>query len=235
MQIKVDVQVGAFARGMRDQLPFASARALTQTARAARDDLSKAIEQKFDSPTPWIKGGTFSTSASKDSLQAWVGVKDTGARVSQAKWIKEHFGGGARGSKPMELAMQAMGILPAGWLAVPSKDGVRKDAYGNVPKVVIARVLTAIRNKEKAKRGADSFRVIVVKPNDNVKRSRHLSPGIWSISKVGTQTIVKPVFLFVERAAYRERMDLPDIVGTTVAREFDARLAAALASVKGSQ
>ena len=229
MQVKVDVQVGAFAREMRDQLPFATAKALTGTARAARDDLGRAIVGAFDAPTPWIKGGTFSTPATKDSLQAWVGVKDTGARASQAKFVKEFFGGGVRGSKPMELAMRSMGILPAGWLAVPSKDGVRKDAFGNVPKATIARILSAVRDGKKATRGADSFRVIVVRPGEAGPRTRHLEPGIWSFSKVGSQALVKPVFLFVHAATYRSRLDLRRVVGEAVSREFQPRLAAAMA------
>lgn len=234
MQIKVDVQFGAFARGMRDQLPFATARALTETARVARQDLARVVEQAFDAPTPWIKGGAFSTSASKDSLQAWVGIKDTGARASQAKFIKEHFGGGVRSSKPMELAMRSLGILPAGWLAVPSKDGVRKDSFGNVPKATIARILSAVRDGKKATRGADSFRVIVVRPGEAGPRTRHLEPGIWSFSKVGTQTIVKPVFLFVHAATYRSRLDLRRVVGEAVSREFQTRLAAAMAAARSA-
>ena len=234
MQVKVDVQVGAFAREMRDQLPFATAKALTGTARAARDDLGRAIVGAFDAPTPWIKGGTFSTPATKDSLQAWVGIKDTGVRASQAKFVKEFFGGGARGSKPMELAMRSMGILPAGWLAVPSKDGVRKDAFGNVPKATIARILAAVRSSQTAKRGADSFRVIVVRPGESSGRTRHLEPGIWSFSRVGNQAVVKPVFLFVRAAQYRGRLDLRQLVQQSVDREFQPRLAAALAAARSA-
>lgn len=229
--VKVDVSAALLkVSTMRRQLPYATARALTETARAARLELGKEIERSFQAPTPWIKSGTFSTSASKETLSAQVGIKDVGARASQAKYLKEHIGGGVRSSKPMELAMRALGILPAGWLVVPSNDGVRKDAYGNVPKATITRVIAAVQSRATAKRGADSFRVIVVRPGQANARTRHLAPGIWSINAVGAQVVVKPVFLFVHAASYRTRLDLAKIVGAAVEREFDQRFATAIAA-----
>ena len=39
----------------------------------------------------------------------------------------------------LEKAMRLPGILPAGWLAAPSSDGVKKDAFGNVSRATVAR------------------------------------------------------------------------------------------------
>ena len=231
MKITVSSDLGVISgqlSAVQKQVPFAMASAITTTAKSARGALASEIGQVFTGPTPWIKSGTFSTSATKESLQAWVGIKDTGTRASQAKYLKESIGSGQRGSKPMELAMRSMGLLPAGWLVVPSKDGVKKDAYGNVPKATIKRVLDAVRQKQIARKGADSYRVFVVRPGESNPRISHLAPGIWSSSRVGMQVILKPVFIFVQAAEYRKVLDLEKIVGGVVGQEFSSNFNGAL-------
>ena len=59
----------------RKQLPFAIANALTQTAKKAQRDLSKATAKYFDRPTPFTKKAFGITPATKRHHQADVHIK----------------------------------------------------------------------------------------------------------------------------------------------------------------
>lgn len=208
----------------RRQVPFATARALTATAKAAQKKLASEISSTFDRATPWIKNSAFATPATKAKLEAIVGIKDQGARATPAHYLRDHINTGHRGNKPMEKAMRAMGVLPAGWLAVPSKDGVQLDAYGNVSKTTLGRILRALAQKQTATRGAIASRLFVIRPG---ARS-HLAPGIWSATRAGDQQVIKPVFLFVPEASYRKVLNLPRIVTDVVQHEFETQFSSAL-------
>lgn len=227
-RIKVDTSdLERFARQFGEQgakqIKYATARALTAVAKRGQKAIEQQIGGVFSNATPWIRKGVFVASARTSSLEATVGIKDQGARATPAHYLREHITAGERGNKPMELAMRSMGILPAGWLAVPSKDGVQRDAYGNVSKATLGRILRALSQRQITTRGAIASRVFVIKPG---VRS-HLAPGIWSATRVGDQSVIKPVFLFVSEASYRRVLDLEEIVGDVVRRDLDAEFRAA--------
>lgn len=227
-RIKVDTSdIERFARQFGEQgakqIKYATARALTALAKKGQKAIEQQIGGVFSNATPWIRKGVFVSAARTSSLEATVGIKDQGARATPAHYLRDHINAGERGNKPMELAMRSMGILPAGWLAVPSKDGVQRDAYGNVSKATLGRILRALSQKQTTTRGAIVSRVFVIKPG---ARS-HLAPGIWSATRVGDQSVIKPVFLFVNEASYRKVLDLQKIVGEVVRRDLDAEFRAA--------
>lgn len=231
MQIKIDANIKDAIRNlddrMRRQVPFATARALTVTAKGVKEALSKEVGRVFDRPTPFIRNSAFSTSATKDKLEAVAGIRDAGGRVPPAKYLQQHLTAGDRGNKPMEKAMRAAGILPTGWLAVPSSDGVKKDAYGNVSKATVSRILRELQGGGRRQEKGATYRLFIVRPGQADRRARHLAPGIWSVSRIGDQSITKPVFFFVNRATYRKVIDLPALAIDVVRRDFDRNFAAA--------
>lgn len=228
IRISVQTELDRLTRQIDDiarrQVPFATARALTAVAKSAQKQLTSEIGSTFDRATPWIKNSAFVTPATKAKLESVVGIKGQGARATPAHYLRDHINAGSRRNKPMEKAMRAMGILPAGWLAVPSKDGVQLDAYGNVSKATMARILRALAQKQTATRGAIASRLFVIRPG---ARS-HLAPGIWSTTRAGDQQVIKPVFLFVTEASYRKVLDLPRIVTDVVQHEFATQFRFAL-------
>jgi len=228
VKIKIDTRdLERFARQFGEaggkQIKFATARALTTVAKKGQQAAEQQIGSVFNNATPWIKNSVFTTAARTSNPEATVGIKDKGGRATPAHYLRDHINAGERGNKPMELAMRAMGILPAGWLAVPSKDGVQRDAYGNVSKATLSRVLRALDQRQITTRGTVSSRVFVIKPGVQ----SHLAPGIWSATRAGDQQVIKPVFLFVHEASYRKVLDLEEIVGDVVRREFDGAFRAA--------
>jgi hypothetical protein len=232
--IRIDVSdnIREVTRGLDDlarrQVPFATAQALTDTAKGVQAALQKEIKSVFDRPTPWIQRSPVIERATKSSLTATVGIRDKGERATPAKYLKEHFTGGARGNKPMEVAMRSMGILAPGWLVVPSEDGVKKDVFGNVSPATVKRIIRELQGGRKRQDKGAAYRLFIVRPGQSSRRDRHLAPGIWSVARVGDQSVIKPVFFFVARATYRKVIDLPRIAEEVVKRDFAGNFKAAL-------
>lgn len=79
----------------KQQLPFAAARGLTETARLASRQMTSALPEIFDRPAPFTMRSLFVTPARKDSLVARIGVKDV-----QARYLLLQQTGGTREPKP---------------------------------------------------------------------------------------------------------------------------------------
>lgn len=225
----LDTVMKKLATDLARQVPFATAVALTRTAQAARAVLKKDIASTFDRPTPWVRNSPFATPARRDRLEATVGIRDSGAGRSPAHYVREHVAGGQRGQKPFERAMQSMGVLPAGWKAMPAI-GLRRDRFGNPNRRQLAEVLGSLRSRMGIHSGRgkhrDVLRYFVVRPNDNHPRVQHLAAGVWR--RYGNaRHRVEPMFVFVRVASYQAMFDVPGIVGQVVEKEFPGQFARA--------
>lgn len=120
----VETEWAAFARTLddlqRDQLPFATARALTTVARGAERAQRDALPGVFDKPTPFTARGPGSIAARKTDLTAIVFIRDR-----QAAYLRRQETGGTR--RPEK------GVA----LVIPGQ--VRLNAYGNIPYRGLAR------------------------------------------------------------------------------------------------
>lgn len=123
--INVRHNIRDFERALSDlakeQLPFAMARALTQTADAVKAGWEREIRRRLDRPTPFTQRGLYRRYATKRNLTAEVGVK----RI-QASYLKFQAEGGVR--RPTGRAI----VMPV---------RQRLNVYGNMPKGAIARAL----------------------------------------------------------------------------------------------
>lgn len=104
----------------RRQLPFAAARALTATAKAAQEAVEKALHEAFDRPTPFTQKAIATKSATKANLSAEVFAKPI-----QVKYLGLQERGGTR--RPKKRAL----VNPA---------GVKLNQYGNIPAKTLARL-----------------------------------------------------------------------------------------------
>lgn len=106
----------------REQIPFAAALALTETA---RDDVKPAVELRielaFDRPTPFTRRGVAYLAARKNNLVATVLIKDR-----QAAYLKIEETGGVR--RPRNRAL-------------PIPVAQRRNKYGNLPRGSVRRLL----------------------------------------------------------------------------------------------
>jgi len=127
------------------QVPFATALALTRTARKAKSMLYGEMRSKFDRPSPFVvPGPSFEDrdnmgsmrveQATKERLFAVVKMKDwttAKQRVATDPLLRHHFYGGARVAKGMELWFREKGLLAAGEYLTLGRNQAG-DRYGNL-------------------------------------------------------------------------------------------------------
>lgn len=243
MDVRADIrQAQAMLRNLRrDQIPFATAYALTQTAKDAQEAVERKIAQVFDNPTPFTLKAVRTRPATKRRLQADVLLKDEAFKGNPAvRWLIAQVRGGPRDHKGFERLMQRAGVMPNGWYAVPTK-WAPLDRYGNVPGGVITRILSqlqasrdpltyenratakkrsSMRSKVK-KRGGRYFAVV---PGST--RAAHLSPGIWERITTGFGSAIRPVFVFSATApTYTKRLPFYETIQNTVRQRLKLNFA----------
>jgi hypothetical protein len=244
MRLDVSVDLKGFEAAMgalvKEQIPFATAYALTQTSKLAQKAVEEAMPRYLDRPTPFTRRAVFTRPATKRRLLAEVQIKDgkataAGSRDSSGKPIKQlghQVEGGTRPLKPFERLLQTRGLMPRGWYAVPGKD-VPLNQYGNVPSGIINRVLSQLqahsvmyldRNESAASKGRQSRsktkrlqRYFVIMPGAQPR----LIPGIWERTSFGFGAAIRPLFIYVQSPpTYAKRLPFNDIVRRTVEKEL---------------
>lgn len=202
----------------RKQVPFAAAVAITRTAKAVEARIQRDMAGAFKPVSPYVTRATFATSATKASLTAAVGLKDKkpAGGTAPALLLKEHFTGGLRGNKPFEKAIAALGVMPAGYRAIPGR-GIKLDAYGNPSRKEIGEMLGSLRSRMQVWKGRGKRTELVGYFIVPVGAQSRLSPGIYKRVARGA---IKAMFLFVPHAAYRKVMDMERSAREVVAREF---------------
>jgi hypothetical protein len=102
------------------QVRFATARALTLTARAAQQDVTAHLGDIFDRPNPFTQRAVAFLPATRETLVSWVIVKD-----QQAQYLAIQETGGVRQPRP-----GAPVIVPV---------NIRRNVYGNIARGAIGR------------------------------------------------------------------------------------------------
>lgn len=98
-----------FLRTIEKQMPFATAKALTVTARDVRDEVTKELPKHLDKPVPFTKRAFGYESATKKKLQARVFAK--GIQAQYLWWAVE---GGTESSmiQPVNVKLNRYGNIP---------------------------------------------------------------------------------------------------------------------------
>jgi hypothetical protein len=212
------------------QLPFALARALTQTAKAIQEDEKKEMKQTFDRPTPFTLNSLRIEPATKTNLKAIVAIKDKAVSI-----LSPHIFGGERGIKRFEFHLRRAGILPQDKYVTPGACAPL-DRYGNIPGGIITRILSALkahpdiyawRTARSIKRRRGRVVKYVVIPE-----GKKAHAGIYE--REGNR--IKPIMMFVRKPLYSKRFRFFEIAQLTAERRFqkifDASLADAIARPK---
>jgi hypothetical protein len=250
LDIRITAQTGRLAdvvQSFRDVparvMPYAAATALTRTASAlARTVLPGEMQRVFDRPNRYTLNSLRSIGARRDKLTAAVWVKDdaTNNGTRPEDYLLPSVAGGPRNEKRFERAMRYGGLLPSGWRAMPGQ-GAKLDAFGNLQRGEIQRILTATRTafdpaqrktasarSRKNARNAPYFGVAptvgrFVGGEYRETRSR-LQPGVYRREGRG----IKPVLIFTKtQPRYRQRLDFVGISERYTLEQFPAEFARA--------
>jgi hypothetical protein len=220
----------AFLRTNRfDQVPFATATALTRTAQKVKEAEVEAMKKVFDRPTAYTLNGLYVTPATKRNLQANVYFKDFSPKgVAAGRYLRPQIDGGSRNQKRFERALILKGLMPAGSYAVPGRQAPL-DQFGNVPASFFVRILSDLQafgeqgyraNRRGARRGARRDNYFFVP-----KKGSSLRPGVyWHLPN----RMLVVVFVFVSRVAYQKRFDFYGIGRKVQAAEFPSQFERAM-------
>lgn len=213
---------------LASQVPFAAARAITKTGLQMKKDLKAEMGRVFDRPTPFTMQSLFLDPATKQSLEAKVGLIDQSFKGKTAvDYLLPQIIGGSRDVKRFELHLRGAGILAPGLFVVPGS-GARLDRYGNVSRGQYVQVLSALgahpdpfsnrSNSRRSRRKIPTANYFVatttvsIVGGEMVKRKSNLKPGIYQKSGLA----IKPVFIFVRQPKYSPRFRFFDVAERTV-------------------
>ena len=213
----------------KDQIPFATAYALTQTAKDSQTRVQREMRSVFNNPTPYTLAGLFVKPATKSKLTSTVKFKDQAFKgVPADRYITVQVEGGARRAKGFEELLIRSGVMPPNSYAVPTR-AAKLDQYGNVPRGTLNAILSQLQasrdvlsretpvSKARAakRRNRRTSRYFTAYPGR--ARTKHLPPGIYERVGFGFGSAIRPVFLFVERApVYKPRLPFYRIMSETL-------------------
>lgn len=235
----------------RDQVPFAASKTLNAVAQKVLEAEQHEMRDVFDRPKPYTLNSLRVIRSTKRDLQAVVTFREAfgKAQIPASKYLAPQIKGGSRREKRFEVALRRAGVMPNGYRAVPGQ-GLRLDAYGNVPGATIVRILSYFkafpeagykanitdRRRAQLKRGTRTkfgMEMFVGRPADG-----RLPFGIWQrdTARAWGASRLRPIFLFVDWTQYEAIFDFEYVGRKTVEREFgptwDRELAAAVASAR---
>jgi hypothetical protein len=234
ININIDMS-GALAKlaAAKEQVPFATALALTRTAQFVKEAEREAMGEAFKALTPFTRNSLGVTAATKTNLTAYVGVR--GDENGAARSLRPEIFGGSR-KRGLETALFRAGLPPPGMAAVPGKFAKMRGGHVDIAwAAALAAAITVqgasgitigmTKRRNLRRGGAEQYFVLTE------KRGR-LLPGIYG--KKARQ--VFPYIIFVREPKYSARFNFFGI-GQAAARarfpiEFDLALKKALATAR---
>ena len=234
LDVRLDLkEAERYLTGLRkDQIPFATAYALTQTAKQAQKHIVTEMRRVFDRPKPYTLNGTFVKAATKRDLRAIVKLKDgylgdageASKKGTADKYLRAQVQGGPRRPKAFEKLLINRGLMPPGYFAVPTS-AAPLDPYGNVSAGYFNRVMSQLRiaadpltnapTQRKRGRRTRTAGYFVAYPGR--VQTKHLAPGIYERIGTGFGRGVRPIFIYTNQPPkYRRRLNFNKIVSDTV-------------------
>lgn len=214
------------------QLPFALARALTQTAVAIKEDEIKEIKKVFDRPTPYTLNSLMVRPATTKSLTASVELKSPQSWAQRHHYLEPQIIGGGRELRAFEFELNRVGVLPDDMWVVPGK-GIKLDAYGNIPRGQIVQIMSYfkafreggyaanITPEKKMKLAKGSKRRLGYSYIALQKPRGKLLPGIYQVSTLGTSRWIRSIMIFVNQSTYKKRFRFFEVGQLSALRKFN--------------
>lgn len=235
--------------GLGRKIKTATIAALNSAAFVGAKETSEAIGKTFDRPTPWVKGSVRYVKARKDRVEASIDFDAWGNKtnVTAGKVLHAEIFGGIRKNKRHEVALQRVGILPAGMHIAPGP-AAKKDAYGNMSSAQIVQVISWFQGFEKFSGARQNMtdktkmKIMAGRKIKGVKqrgfelfalseRVGKLHPGIYirkdyssaEASKVShlSHGGAAAIMYFIKPTTYKKRFDFYGIADKAARKEFD--------------
>lgn len=226
----------------RDQVPYATALALTKTGQDVKAAIEREMVDVFDRPTPYTLRGFRLYPARKNNLEARVWFRPAAGSGSDARdYLGPQVFGGSRRLKAFERSLRMAGLLPDDMHAVPGA-AAQIDAYGNMARSQIVQLLSYFKTSAEQGYSAnmtDKRKAALARGNRRTGKRGVVyfvgrvgdgrGPlGIWQRTSFGSLgSAVKPVLMFVKTGRYEPVLDIRGIAQRVVARRLDENFAQA--------
>lgn len=196
-------------RTIRKQIPFATAQALTSTARKIENAQKVALQRNLESPTPFTVKSIKSRGARKSDLRAKVFVMNIAAEYLTP--FEEGGGHKLNGStllNPKNIKLNKYGNLPRNKLSsLKAKDNT---FIGDV------RGANGVWQRKKVKKGKKGRKRIQRSPN-GTRKDRKKQPMPKLLIQFGDALPVKPVLGYQNRAMKMAQALLPQEIKRAIA------------------
>ena len=217
----LEADIARFAREAGNQMPFATAKALTLSAKAGKEEIERQMPSLIDRPTPFTLRGLKLQPATKQRLEAKVEFRP-GAR----DWLAPIVFGHPRKVKAFERSIQGTGLIPSGHYAVPGA-AAKLDAFGNMSAAQIRKVVSSIKGWSGPSKQAGKRRVATGRGQTYFAGrpgGGKLPLGIWEKTTFAHGSAIRPVIIFVSQTTYRKQLDVPGIARRVVLQRFPEEL-----------
>lgn len=126
-------------------MPQATADALNWTIFNVRDAQRNEMASVFDRPTSFtLNRSNLVVRATPQRLVARTKIRDDqSSGVAPVRYLRPQVFGGDRSIKRFERALQARGLMPQGWFAMPGP-GAKLDTFGNISRGQIMQILSVL-------------------------------------------------------------------------------------------
>lgn len=212
----------------KKQVPFATALALTNVGKQIKQEERNEMERVFDRPTAYTLNSLYLKKATKRDLTVRVLLKDRVNRGNAANtYLNPQIYTGQRRLKGFEKLLQARGVLPEGYYAVPAKR-TKLDRHGNIATRMLTQIIKATKPRSESSTGRRTqlrFIVLDEKPGQ--------AGGIFAMT---ADQRLYPVLIFVKRAQYGQRLDFykvaENVYRKNIIKEFEGALIHALRTAR---
>lgn len=196
-------------------------KAVNDTARETHAKIIRDMPQFVDRPKQITLKSLYVKFASGNRLDAFIEFKAyAGKKIFSKHWLSSMVFGGDRRDKGLEKALRHFNMLPAGYMAVPTKD-VRTDGYGNVPGGYVTAIISFLRidmsstqNRPRGKLNARQWRTQIRRQKRffvvRVGEKNNLSPGIYEYRSSNGGRAIRKVFNFLP-VTYKQTFPFFDI------------------------
>lgn len=198
IQIKIKTDTKRVKRFLsqvqKKQIPFATARAITQTLNVAKKDVIRQLDKDIDRPTPFTRRGFRVDGAKKQSLSGRLFILP-----KQNAYLKFQIFGGVRLPKGVALAMRP---------AKPGPGRIKLNRFGNIPPAQSA--------KSQLARGAFSATIggvagIWKAPTKTKSGKLRKGSRFQLLLAYERQAVYRPRYRFFERGQNSIRVNWPRI------------------------
>lgn len=242
MKIKIDISGLDQVRKAMQELPkkarYAAVAAMNNSMEWADTAVRKEMRQVFDRPTPWVLNSLRIKYATPSTMAAELAFKDINSATSSSTMVLPHVDGGQRRFKAMEARLMGIGLMPAGYNAVPGA-AAKLDAFGNMSRGQISQLLNVLGTYTESGFNKANINTVKRLAKGNAKKSvygftywvnkvggtgqgKHLQPGVYQRVQTGFGSSLKPVLIFVKQANYKKRLDFYGITKRVVNQRFPA-------------